>query len=47
MDKRKVECFNFLEKGLYKSECWANGGGDEGNVPKRGEGTEENSLYLR
>src|SRR5580658_7879977 len=38
-DKRKnkrknIECFNCHKKGHYKSQCWAKGGGDEGNWPK-------------
>jgi hypothetical protein len=34
-NKRKnVECYNCHKKGHYKSQCWAKGGGDEGNWPK-------------
>jgi len=34
-NKRKnIECYNCHKKGHYKSQCWAKGGGDEGNWPK-------------
>ena len=33
--KKNVECFNCKKKGHYKSECWAPGGGKEGEGPKQ------------
>jgi hypothetical protein len=33
--KKKVECHNCHKKGHYKSECWAPGGGKEGQGPKQ------------
>src|SRR6266850_3850815 len=32
-DKKKVECYNCHKTGHYKSECWAKGGGKEGQGP--------------
>jgi hypothetical protein len=40
-DKHRVECFNCKKKGHYKSECWAKGGGKEGQGPKRSKGKED------
>ena len=34
-DKRNVECFNCHNFGHYKSDCWAKGGGKEGQRPPR------------
>jgi hypothetical protein len=34
-DKRKVECFNCHKTGHYKSDCWAKGGGKEGQCHRR------------
>ena len=33
--KKDVECFNCKKKGHMKSDCWAKGGGKEGQGPKR------------
>ena len=33
--KKNVECHNCHKKGPYKSECWAPGGGKEGEGPKQ------------
>jgi hypothetical protein len=33
--KRDVECYNCHKRGHVKSECWAKGGGQEGQGPKR------------
>ena len=33
--KKNVECHNCHKKGHYKSECWAPGGGKEGEGPKQ------------
>ena len=43
-DKRKVECFNCKKKGHYKSDCWAKGGGKEGQGPKRGKSTKDEAA---
>lgn len=32
--KKNIECFNCKKRGHYKSECWAPGGGKEGQGPK-------------
>src|ERR1700678_1094444 len=32
--KKDVECFNCHKKGHYKANCWAEGGGKEGQGPK-------------
>jgi hypothetical protein len=32
--KKDVECYNFHKKGHYKVDCWAEGGGKEGEGPK-------------
>jgi transposase InsO family protein len=42
-DKRKVECYNCHKTGHYKSECWAKGGGKEGQGPRRGKGAKEDA----
>ena len=34
-DRREIECFNCKKKGHIKAECWAKGGGKEGQAPKR------------
>ena len=34
-DKRNVECYNCKKKGHIKANCWAKGGGKEGQGPKR------------
>ena len=34
-NKKDVECFNCGNKGHYKSDCWAKGGGKEGQGPKQ------------
>src|SRR5258708_14883381 len=33
--RRNIECFNCHRKGHYKSECWAKGGGKEGEGSKK------------
>jgi len=34
-DKRDIECYNCKKKGHIKANCWAKGGGKEGQGPKR------------
>jgi hypothetical protein len=34
--KRDIECHNCHKKGHIKAECWAKGGGKEGQGPRRG-----------
>jgi hypothetical protein len=34
-DKRKVECHNCHKKGHMKADCWAKGGGREGQGPRQ------------
>ena len=43
-DKRQVECYNCHKKGHYKSECWAKGGGNEGNGPKWSKGSKDKAT---
>jgi len=43
-DKHKVECYNCHKTGHYKSECWAKGGGKEGQGPWQGKGTKEDAA---
>jgi hypothetical protein len=33
--KKDIECFNCKKRGHMKSDCWAKGGGKEGQGPKR------------
>ena len=33
-NKKKIECFNCRKKGHRKADCWAKGGGKEGEGPK-------------
>ena len=35
-DKRNVECYNCKKMGHFKAECWAKGGGKEGQRPQHG-----------
>ncbi len=35
--KRDIECFNCKKRGHVKADCWAKGGGKEGQEPKRRE----------
>jgi gag-polypeptide of LTR copia-type len=42
-DKKNVECYNCHKKGHIKADCWAKGGGKEGQGPRpRQGGTPEN-----
>jgi hypothetical protein len=34
-NKRDIECFNCHKKGHMRSDCWAKGGGKEGQGPKK------------
>jgi hypothetical protein len=34
-DKRDIECYNCRKKGHIKADCWAKGGGKEGQRPER------------
>ena len=35
-DKRNIECYNCKKMGHIKADCWAKGGGKEGQRPQRG-----------
>jgi transposase InsO family protein len=39
--RKNVECYNCHKMGHYKSECWAKGGGKEGQGPRRPRRDEE------
>jgi len=43
-DKKKVECYNCHKTGHYKSECWAKGGGKEGQGLRRGKGAKDDAT---
>jgi hypothetical protein len=43
-DKKKVKCYNCWKTGHYKSECWAKGGGKEGQGLQRGRGAKDNAT---
>src|SRR6267142_6918591 len=46
-DKKKVECYNCHKTGHYKSECWAKGGGKEGQGPRRGKGAKDDAALAK
>jgi LTR polyprotein gag-polypeptide-like protein len=41
-NKKEVECFNCKKKGHYKLECWAKGGGKEGEGLKKPRNKDKN-----
>ena len=41
---RNVECFNCHNKGHMKADCWAKGGGKEGQGPKKKTGANEDAA---
>src|SRR5216683_6975917 len=43
-NKSDIECFNCKKKGHFKAECWAKGGGKEGQGPRRNRCGQENTL---
>ena len=43
-NKSDIECFNCKKKGHFKAECWAKGGGKEGQGPRRNRRGQENTL---
>ena len=43
-DKRKVECHNCHKKGHMKADCWAKGGGKEGQGPRQWGGASDNAA---
>src|SRR6266851_2277545 len=43
-DKRKVECHNCHKKGHMKADCWAKGGGKEGQGPQQQGGASNNAA---
>jgi hypothetical protein len=47
--KKNVECHNCKKKGHYKSDCWAKGGGKEGQGPNqkgKGKGKEKDAATV-
>ena len=43
-NKKDVECFNCHKKGHMKSDCWAKGGGKEGQGPKKKNGAKDDAA---
>ena len=43
-NKRDIECFNCHKKGHMRSDCWAKGGGKEGQGPKKKAGAKDNAA---
>ena len=43
-NKSDIECFNCKKKGHIKAECWAKGGGKEGQGPRHNRCGQENTL---
>src|ERR1700677_1090404 len=43
-NKRDIECFNCHKKGHMRSNCWAKGGGKEGQGPKKKSGTKDDAA---
>jgi hypothetical protein len=43
-DKKKVKCYNCYKTRHYKSECWAKGGGKEGQGLQWGRGTKDDTA---
>jgi hypothetical protein len=41
-DRRELKCFNCKKTGHVKAECWAKGGGKEGQYPKRKQRDDKN-----
>jgi transposase InsO family protein len=39
--KRDVECFNCHKRGHMRADCWAKGGGKEGQGPRKNQGSKE------
>ena len=44
--KRDIECFNCKKRGHIKAECWAKGGGKEGQGPKRSGAAREKAAAV-
>ena len=42
--KKDVECYNCHNKGHFKSDCWAPGGGAEGKGPKKWKGKQKEMV---
>ena len=43
-NKKDIECFNCHKKGHMKNDCWAKGGGKEGQGPKKKGGMKDNAA---
>ncbi len=43
-NKSDIECFNCKKKGHFKAECWAKGGGKEGQGPRCNRRGQDNTL---
>jgi len=46
-DKKKVKCYNCHKTRHYKSECWAKGGGKEGQGLQWGKGAKDNTALAK
>jgi hypothetical protein len=44
--KKDIECFNCHKKGHVKADCWAKGGGKEGQGPKKGKKLAANTATV-
>jgi hypothetical protein len=45
-DKRNIECFKCHKKGHIKADCWAKGGGKEGQEPRCRQGSMQENMAV-